>query len=290
MSEVRSSSVTVRFYNIFSVAPIVVGAVVLLSLIILFLFYELLFDRYQLFWSAAENGTVLRNFRITIIHCLLIAYAPTAYVYVIRTSRRTLDELVPVLDYTNAELSEIRAAVGQYDWWKLSLLTLLALLAVIQITRATTPAFENPWSIASMTPEVLWHRVTGPIMACWTTCFVYAVVAESHRLRGIASRVSTIDLLDLKPLKPFSHQALTNSLLILAYMAVVSLFSLEEGFGQVVIRNWFFAVIFALASLLLPVVGVRDRIRKEKLKEFEWCRIALQRARAELKTEPDADR
>jgi len=93
MSAIRNNSVIVRFYNVFPATPIIVGVVAALSLIVLFLLFELLFDRYQLLWSSVEQTDVQRNFRITFIHCLLVSYSLTAYVYVIQTSRHSLSDL-----------------------------------------------------------------------------------------------------------------------------------------------------------------------------------------------------
>ncbi len=289
MSVNINKSIVVRFYNVFPVAPVVVGVIMACVLIVTFLCSELVFDRYQLFWSTADQGSVLRDFRIAVIHSLLVAYAPTAYVYVIITTQGRVNELRPVLNYTDPEFKHIHGSIGWYSGWRLSLAVLVVICLVALITVETTPEYENPWNPANINPEVAWHRLLGPFMSCLGSCFFYAVCVESYRLHGITARLSALDLLDLESLKPFTQQALTNTLLILGYSAIISLFLLEEGFGSVIVGAWISMIIIALASLLLPVMGVHDRIRSDKMKELHWCRVKLKQARIRLKSQLESD-
>jgi hypothetical protein len=265
---------TLRICDALPVSPALAGALFALILVAALLGSELAMGRL----SASPS-----ELRLAVVHCLLVAYLPTAYAYVILWSRRTVSELRPALDCSEGDFVELADRVGSYRRWGLVAVGIVTVAAMVRITAETTPFPESPWSWSLMTPEVRWHRVLAPIAAWWFGCFVYAVIAESHRLSLLARRLASIDLLDLRPLMPFTRQALSNALLVLAGVSIFSLFLVEERFLIVVTRMWIAAAIVATASFLLPILGVRRMIRSAKRAELDWCRDALRRARAALR-------
>jgi hypothetical protein len=284
---------TLRVYAAIPLAPAWVGAALALMLITVFLGSELALGRYELLRAADDPMAALRDLRLAIIHCLLIAYVPTAYVYVIRRARRTVFDLRPTLDCSESDLREVSEAVGSYRWWGLMLVGLMMIAFWIHMTNETTPPQFSPWAWGRLAPEVRWQRVLGPILVWWVGCFFYAVIAESYRLSRLADRLASIDLLDVRPLMPFTRQALSNALLILVGASISSLFLLEGGFMGLITSVWTASVVTASASFVQPVRGVRRRIRAEKQAELEWCRGELRRARVALKegaSDPDRAR
>ena len=160
----------------------------------------------------------------------------------------------------------------------------LAVMIFAGVTIQTTPARIDPWAWDQMLPEVRWHRVLGAIAGWWAGCFFYAVIAESRRISLLTRRLRSIDLLDLRPLMPFTRQALGNALLILGSVSIYSSFLLEARFFLTTVTGmWIGAVILATASFMLPIFGVHRSIRASKQTELDWCRDALGRARAALK-------
>jgi hypothetical protein len=69
-----STSWTFRVYAALPLAPALTGAALALILIAVFLGTEIAFGRL----TASPS-----DLRLTIVHCLLVAYLPTAYVYTI---------------------------------------------------------------------------------------------------------------------------------------------------------------------------------------------------------------
>ena len=266
---------TLRVYGALPFAPVLSGAAFALILIAVLLGSEIALGRL----TASPS-----NLRLAIVHCLIVAYLPTAYVYLILRSRRTVSDLRPALDCSEADLVELANRVGRYAWWTLASAGTVGVLLGLGTTIATTPAGIDAWRWDQMPPEVLWHRVLGPIVGWWVGCFFYAVVGESYRLSLLARRLRSLDLLDLRPLMPFTRQALGNVLLILGWVAVYSFFLVEARFLIVVTSMWIWAVILATASFMLPILGVHRMIRAAKQTELDWCRDALRRARAALKS------
>ena len=267
---------TLRVYGALPFAPVLSGAALALILIAVLLVSEIALGRL----TASPS-----NLRLAIVHCLILAYLPTAYAYVILWSRRTVSDLRPALDCSETDLEELSNRVGRQPRWTLASAGVVGVLLGVGSTIATTPAGLDAWDWDQMPPEVLWHRVLGPIVACWVGCFFYVVVAESYRLSLLARRLRSLDLLDLRPLMPFTRQALRNVLLILGWVAVYSFFLVEARFLAVVASMWVWAVILATTSFMLPVLGVHRMIQAAKQTELDWCRDALGRARADLKSE-----
>ncbi|UCE85680.1 MAG: hypothetical protein JSU66_15335 [Deltaproteobacteria bacterium] len=273
-----SPSRTLRVYEAMPLAPAWVGLALALILVAIFVVGEFALGRHELL--GGPTG-VAREARIAILHILLAAYFPTAYVVVLRRTRRTLLELRPALQCTRSDFAKLGDAVGRYRWWGLAATGLAMVLAGVRITIATTAPGVDPWSWRG--PEILWHRVLNPVMLWWLGCLTYALIAESQRLYRLAARLAPLDLLDIRPLTPFAQQGLHHALLILGAASIASFLVLEVGFLDLVTGIWIQAAVLATASFVLPVWGVHRRIRAAKRVELDWCRVELQRARTALK-------
>jgi hypothetical protein len=270
---------TERIYAAIPIAPVWVGALFAGILILLFLGIEFVLGRHELF-GTAEEPELLAEARAAITHCLLLAYAPTAYLYVVRGSRGALLRLQPALDYSGSEFAELSQTVGRYPWWTLALAGLTGVALATWMAFETTP--EGPFAWSEWNPELLWHRVLNPLIGWWMGCFIYAALAESNRLSRLARRLKDIDLLDLRSLMPFTRQALTNALLVVGAVSVTSLFLLEQGFGLVIARLWLGTAAIATASFVLPVRGVHRRIQADKRAELDCVQAAIRGDRAGL--------
>lgn len=265
---------TLRVYDALPLTPVWAGAALASILIAALLASELALGR--LLASPAD-------LRLAIVHCLLVAYFPTAYLYVTHWSRETLLDLSPVLACSSSEIQGMLQKPGRYRWWGLALAGIAMVVLAVRITIETTPGDFGPWTWDRLLPEVRWHRVLSPIIAWSVGCFLYAVIVESYRLSRLAARLASIDLLDLGPLQPFTRQALRHALLILGGVSIYSLFLVETRYLAVVVQAWGAVVIVALVSFFLPILGVHRRIRAAKRSELDWCRDALKRARGSLK-------
>lgn len=271
----RGAPWTLRLYAAAPFEPAQLGAAVAAVLLVVFLGSQYALGRYELLRHAENPSALLRDPRIAGILILLAAYLPTAYVYLLRGVRSALLELRPQLKSSKAEFAALVDGVGRYDWPAPSLLGLLGIGVVVLSTYQNTPSPIDPYALAQLSPEVIWHRVLGPFIGWWSGRLVYAVLLESRRLNHAAAQLESIDLLDLRPLAPFMRQALTNALLCLGAASILSLFLLEGGFFDLVTGAWLVMTTVAAASLLLPLRGVRQRVRTAKSLELERVRKAM---------------
>jgi len=60
---------------------------------------------------ARVSGGVLRDIRITVIHCLIMGYLPAALLHMLRSGRRTMLVLQNVLDCTREECETLATTV-----------------------------------------------------------------------------------------------------------------------------------------------------------------------------------
>jgi hypothetical protein len=273
---------TERLYEAAGVAPAWVGVGVFAVLSALFVSVEVALGRHRLL--AAVDVSELRDVRLAFVNFLLLAYLPTALCYLIRGTRRRLEILRPLFGDSGHELRRLADGCGVYlpgERWTAGILGVAGALLLPLLAEGGEYVYRpTTWSA-----EVVWHRITAPFIGWWSGQLVLAMIAESARFSGIAVRLPSLDLLDLRPLAPFARQGLANALAGVFLIAILSLFLLESGFGSMI------AIVGALdfaacaAGLLLPVRGVHRRIGAAKQEELDWLRPRLRSARTSLAAE-----
>jgi hypothetical protein len=143
---------------------------------------------------------------------------------------------------------------------------------------------QSPWDLSAWTPEVGWHRVLGPFIGWWLGWFILAIWKTSSRTSRLATRIVSVDLLDLSPLSPFVKQGLLMALLTVGSVSICSLFLLDPEQRQWLVVASVIGVSLPLAmlGLWLPVRGVHRRIQQAKEVELAWTRERIRQSRALL--------
>jgi hypothetical protein len=259
-------------------------------LLLAFLVWETTHGRWDGFAVALRSdalyrqpGGILRDFRIAIVHILLAGYLPAALVAVLRSGRRTVYELQDLLDCSPAECSALAASV-RLDPRGLAVAGFIGLLLGFTLPFFTPPVPDHLWHPSSWSAEVVWHRVLGPITAVLATFLMYAVVSVSARMSRISAGLSSVDLLRLRTLQPFTRQGLTNALLVLGWVTIGGLMVVtESGFGMLGLLLAAATLCIAGAAFLLPLRGVHARIQQAKANELEWLDTRILERRGPLK-------
>jgi hypothetical protein len=248
-----------------------VGGGLALGLIAIFLVQETALARF----SAENAGPIW----VTIVHILIAAYMLSAYTHCEQSRDRTIESLRPLLDEDRCQPI---LASKKSDRRTLVLWGLGGIAVSVLTTRYITPGPAS-YDPASWTPESGWHRVLAPFMAFWSARLAGSITLESGRLSALARTLRTIDLLDPTPLEPFARQALTNALLVIGGVSVYALFIVEDiSYASLVGGILVASLVVGSLALLLPLRGVRDRVREAKDRELAWCRERMHRARREL--------
>jgi len=223
--------------------------------------------------ARVEEG-MLRDIRITIVHCLLMGYLPAVLLYALRSGRRTVLVLQKVLACTREECEKLAMTV-RLSTRSLVVIGLLAFGASLLTPYISPPVPETPWNPATWSPEVAWHRILGPLTMICGWWLAYAITSVSLRMSRIAKSLATIDLLDLSPLAPFTQQGLTNALLLIGSLSIWSLMMIETGFGQLMLIIGGATLVGTALALLAPVYGVHQRILQSKEQALGWVNAEL---------------
>ena len=280
----------VRRFRLLFVSPLKLGLGITGVLLVTFLAWQTAFGQWPGIVDAARAGALsrqptgtLRDFRIALIHVLLIGYLPAAFLAVIRGGRSTVFELKGALDCTEEECKALASSV-RLSPAGLIVAGLIGLLIGFTTPYITPPVPDQLWNPQTWSPQVTWHRVLGPISTVWVLWLVYAVVAVSRRMSRLAAGLSSVDLLELRPLQPFTRQGLTNALLVLGYVSIAGLMVVtEEGFGLLGLIVGLATLLVSVATFLLPLRGVHARIRQAKTDELTWVDERILDQRASLK-------
>jgi len=230
---------------------------------------------------ARVSEGILRDLRIAIVHCLIIAYLPAALLHALRSGQRTVLKLQDALDCSREECEALAASV-RLSVPGLVITGIVGLVLAIVTPYLAPPVPPTPWAPSTWNAEVVWHRTLGPgsmILGWWLG---YAIVSVSMRMSRIATRISQIDLLDLSPLAPFTQLGLTNALLPIGLLSIWSLMMLEEGFGQLMWMIGGIMLVLTALSFLSPVRGVQKRIRQSKETELDWVNDEIANRRGNL--------
>jgi hypothetical protein len=256
-SDRNPSSPSLRFLNGLRISPALVGlgAAALVSGIVLFA--EIASGRLE--WLAGNGVDGLRNVRLVFGFIALLAYLPTATLYVLRGAWRTADELRPLLRMDDGDVRDSVDAIGTqpksaFRWagW-VGVIVAMSIPLIVDLPR-------GEFSYALGQPiETVWARIATPILGWWAGRLGYLILLESRRLSNLASGLRGIDLFDLDPLLPFARQGLMHALLLIGAISIFAVMSFfEAGFGLAAALLTLLTLPAAAFGLLLPVRGVHD--------------------------------
>lgn len=275
------------------ISPLWLGFGISGSLLLILFTSETLLGRWEVLAAQGElnalarvSSGILRDLRIAFVHCLVIGYLPAAFVQAMRNGRRTVMELQELLDCSTEECRRLAASI------RFGATGLFATAVVGASLACMTPYFVPPvpeqlWNPSTWSPEVVWHRVLGPLAMIWQFWLGYAIVIVSLRLSRIAGDLKRIDLLDAGRLAPFTRLGLQNTLLVVGSGSIWSLMLIETGFGAMMLFFTSFTIVVTLLSFIAPARGVHLRLRQSKEAELQWVNAEIHGLRAALQQESD---
>lgn len=267
---------TSRVYDALPGNPISIGIAFAISMLITFFVGRALLD-------GASSSTT-DELRVAVTQILMVAYSASAYAYLLMTARKTTRDLSPVARDL-PQWRTITDRAGKHPRWILLLVGAASYLLIgVTVTNLTTPEPVNPWQWQGWNYDVFWHRVTTVFFVWWIGCFCYVIVVESARLSRLSGDIESLDLLDMHPYQPLIRQGLTNALLVIGMVSVLSLLAVEARYVPVLVGFWIGFIALAWIGMMLPLRGIRKNIRVAKNRELDWCRQNLVPSRDALKS------
>lgn len=210
--------------------------------------------------ASGRSAWEYREFRLAVLVVSVAGYLPVARFHLMRSAARNRRDLSRWLTadgiHAIAPLCPRRSV--RAGLIGLSILPITALI----VDRDPGLYFRSGyWAV-----EQAFAWVVGGFATFWAGSFAYATLAWSKHFSLLAASLGEIDLLDPKGGAPFVRQGLTSALLWVVLLSLMAL--------NVVDLAWFvviavFAGVVGVAALLLPVQGVRSRIRLAKQREIE---------------------
>lgn len=270
---------TLRVYEALPGNPLSIGIGFAIVLLVMF------FAGRSLLAGAGNSNP--DEIRVAITQILITAYSASAYAYLLMSARKTTLDLSAVAQGVPEWRTTIDRA-GKHRWWILLLVGAGSYLVLgVPVTNATTPAPTNPWDWQGWTYDVYWHRATTVLFVWWLGCLCHVTVVESLRLSRLSGHIESLDLFELRPYQPLVRQGLTNALLVIGMISIMSLLAVESRYWPVLVGFWITFIVLAWAGMMLPLRSIRKKIRAAKKKELDWCSQTLKAARDGLKSGSD---
>lgn len=259
--------------------PALLGLIVSSTLLLLFFLQELLLDRFAVIYGPLGSPG---DFRLALVHCLLAGYFPSACLYLLRDMRTTAAELGFILGADKeAPVLDPMAHVGKDKPVSRRGLVVSGLLGTLfTVLTPYLTARTAAWGPSTWSPEVWWHRLLGLFIGWWIGWFVLTIWYTSKQVSQLAVGIERLDLLDLRPFAPFVKQGLLTSGLVVGALSLASLLLIEPGQWPVVAVTVGVSLPLAILGLLLPMLGIHQRIREVKRAELAWTRGRIRRASA----------
>jgi hypothetical protein len=260
------------------VSPLWVGIGLALAYLAVFVLY--LATTGQIHHLELRGGLPWDNTLLwdNVVSALLVGYLPTATAWSLRGTLRDLERLRAAWGGSDARFREILAealAVDPKRRRRLSLLVIPALMApILAISYGTGSLLGRP------SPETyLWSAGRVTLLGWLFYLAASFELAMIRSFRRIAARHVEIDLLDPRPLEPFSRHGLRTAFLWIVGFSIFSLFGLTESSGYGDASALVMILAFSAAALVLPALAIRRRIREQKTRELERVRTAVRRER-----------
>ena len=227
--------------------------------------------------ARLRSGRVdLNLFRGLVTLLLLLAYLPTASFYLARWTRRHVAELQPLLAVSDG--SE-EAALPFRSGPAVGIAGALSFFVLFLLLPGDLEVYETRdyWTLEHALPWVL-----VPPVGWLIARLAHSILSDALRVSRLAERLAQLDLLDLSPLAPFAQQGLRSALVVILLISISFALLVDPGPAlPSALLNVGALVAIALLALVLPVRGVRRRIRHDK-------RAQLAPLRARIAAERDA--
>jgi len=210
-----------------------------------------------------------RNARVALVLVLMAAYLPTARRYEWLGFARDLDDLgrtgIAKEDPDTAWNATAASAAGALG------LVVVPILA-LSVDRDLSLYLRGDYWVGSNI--FIW--AIGAFTAWHGGVFFYAIRAHANRLSRAARETPVIRLFHLENLVPFSRYGLRCALLWSLILAIWAFNLIDRGFTVAI--GWMASLsgFGATLAVLLPLRGVRDRIRVEKRAELARVDAALE--------------
>jgi hypothetical protein len=234
--------------------------------------------------SAPEH--IYRDIRTAMVTLLGVAFLPTARIYLARATHQHLSELWPSLS-ADGQHRALERERGPGFAILARVLPPVGALLMISFLLATLA--KDPGLVTSRTywiAEHVWHWLLLGPLGWMMGSLTGQMVDDSRFFQRLARDIENVDLLDPSVFAPFVRQGLVGALIWILFLSISSslLFDLDFSGPYAVMVPAVLAI--AIAALVIPVWGARDRIRESKHDVLGGLRREIRDSEATLHSRP----
>ena len=201
---------------------------------------------------------------------ILVGYSIVAAWIAIRTARRELAALRPLLSCSATEYDDLDTALirQRASRWIIAALVASGIAAGLIHFQASTHGLtlRHAPAILIAMATLQWVMM---VSASWILLSIALV------FRWVGAHLPRIDLFQLEGLAPFQHLGLSLSLLLFGLFAIRFVLTARPGNLGYLATTSAVAMMLGTALLLLPLWGVHQRIAAEKQRELAAVRKSI---------------
>jgi hypothetical protein len=233
-------------------------------------------------FAEYDVDTYREDLRIAVVLCLFAAYLPAAWLYSVRSARRTANELAPSLTRGGGTAGLEEA--GRFDRAGLRKAGVVGVALLVVAFVFAESGLSNFSALGQLSPEGYFHRVLLVWVGWFGGRFTYAIWVESKRFSQIGRERVEIDLLDLASVAPLIRYGHRQALVMIGAFSVLALMFYDSEAAPYL--TWLLlaaslsTLLLATVGLVIPVRGVHDAIAREKAHELARVNDQIRRARA----------
>lgn len=217
------------------------------------------------------------SWRLEIVFAVIFGYVLACGEWIVRSARRDLDAIAPVLALEPSDLAAERAGLGCFSPPVLLAATLGGAAVGIAVH-----AFVNmllPPGHSALDDRA-WRALRDVAIWILAMRLMLVVIGTSRRVSRLSERAARIDLFDLRGFAPLTRIGLRSALAFALAASLIAAMAGDELVLPVTLST--VAVVGAVGAftMLVPVRGVHRAIRAAKDAELLSVRAAIARARA----------
>jgi hypothetical protein len=277
---------SLRFFEASPLAPHWLGLTVVAGILAVYWGLYLVLREIDPFLAGAEHERLAIDVRATVINTLLLGYWLAAQAWLEGAARRAtvqIRALNPGFEPSLATAPFTRKSGRRAGLLGMGLLAVAVFIAPAAYRYWNDPGywiFPHVWQLLSVFP-------LGWIVGR----YAWAVVARTREISRFATRLPSVDLLDLSSFAPFVRYGHRGALVWVGLITIVSLHLLDPGAMRGVLSMTPLLIAVPAVVLVMPVRGAHTRIRQAKDVRLKGLRDEIRAAEAGLAGGgPEADR
>ncbi len=202
-----------------------------------------------------------------------VFYFLALYHYLTRIGSRSLQAFRPLLHVDETYLTQADYRLTKLPRWAGWLSIILASISLPQF-------FSSGQAFGNHDPNTLLPYIIAAVAAVFFGATIFALFIRSIRqlqmVRTLHSQVSKLNLLDLEPAHAFSGLTARTGIGIILLLILGIVRNSSSFYSGYFIGGYLILTLPAVVVFVVPVLGIRDRLVKEKKRELRQTNELLQ--------------